>query len=474
MSFFWRNKNVPGIFILFSFLSTFCSSSVEAQNFDTIFNHQINSAFRQSKISGRARYFLMFTENQKNLSDYYANAIGLNLEYETGNFYGFRFNIAGSFVANFGSSDLSKPDELTHTYNRYEAGLFNQADLTQTQNFARIEKLNLSWNSKHWILTAGFQPLQTAFINPQDGRMEPTMAVGLTAKGRCGKRNMEWQFGWLGWISPRGTQHWYNIENSIGIFGQGKNPGGSPGNHRNNLSSSGIIYANFSKKIRNVKIEFSEQLATNIFNSTLLQLDYTYKTKNINWFAGVQGIQQFSVNHGGNVDPGKTYFSAGEQTWAYGARIGASVKKTQLSLNFTRITKDGRYLMPREWGRDPFFTFIQRERADGLADVDAVSLNYTQAILRSRLLIELAYGRYYLPPPTDTYRNKYGMPSYDHSKLQLNYSFGKALKGLSLSALFIYKSVLGPKPSDPKYIINRVNTGNYNFVLNYQFDHAFK
>lgn len=461
-------------FIWIFLISAFSMNAVNAQNFDTTSNHQLRSAFRQSNLSGRARYFLMFTDNEKNLTDYHANALGLNLEFETGNFYGFRLNVAGSYVANLGSSDLSKPDPLTHTYSRYEAGLFNQANLDQEQNFARLEKLNLSWSSRHWILTAGLHPLQTAFINPQDGRMETTMVGGLTAKGRCGKRNMNWQLGWLGWISPRGTQHWYSAENSIGIFGQGKNPDGQPGNYKNNSNSSGILYAEFSKKIKNLKISFTEQLVTDIFNSALLQLDYQYKTKNVNWQAAVMGIQQFSVNHGGNIDPDKTYFSPGQQTWAYGARIGAAIKKTELFLNYTRITKNGRYLMPREWGRDPFFTFIPRERADGLADADAVSINLKQELLKSRLSFELAYGRYYLPSPTETHKNKYGMPSYDHSKLQVNYSFAKALKGLSFSALLIYKSAIDTKPADPKFIINRVNTGNYNFVLNYQFHHAYK
>ncbi len=469
-----RNALTTFSFFAFFLILVFTSTEPAAQSFDTSRNYKIAEVLKQSEVSGRIRYFFMLTENEKDLTDYHAHAAGINLEYETGNYYGFRFNIAGSYVVNIEASDLSKPDSLTRTYNRYEAGLFNQADLRQRQNFGRVEKLNLSWSSRHWLVIAGLQPFQTAFINPQDGRMEPTVVGGLTAKGRCSKRNLDWQLSWLGWISPRGTQHWFRAENSIGIYGQGKNPGGGPADHLNHLSSSGIIYGSFSKQTKHVKFQITEQLVTNIFNTALLQLDYNFKAGLLKWMAGVQGLQQFSVNHGGNIDPEKAYFSAGQQSWAYSARLGISIKNTELFFNYTRITKNGCYLMPREWGRDPFYTFIQRERTEGIANMDAVSINFRQELLKSQLSLELAYGRYYLPAASDSRKNKYGMPSYDHSKLQVNYGFRKTLSGLQISTLLIYKKAIPEKPSDPKYSINKVDMANVNFVLNYQFAHAFK
>lgn len=49
----------------------------------------------------------------------------------------------------------------------------------------------------------------------------------------------------------------------------------------------------------------------------------------------------------------------GNNAVSFGARLGWKEKHQDISFNYTRITQLGRYLMPREWGRDPFFTFCR-------------------------------------------------------------------------------------------------------------------
>ncbi len=63
----------------------------------------ILSAFKKGSVNGHFRYFWMHTDNRKGLTDYYANAAGGGLRYETAKFHGFQLAIVGSI---FSTSDL--------------------------------------------------------------------------------------------------------------------------------------------------------------------------------------------------------------------------------------------------------------------------------------------------------------------------------------------------------------------------------
>src|SRR5688500_2695959 len=57
-------------------------------------------AFKKGQVHGHFRYYFMATDNTHGLSDYYANAIGGGIKYETAPFKGFQFGVSGSFVFN--------------------------------------------------------------------------------------------------------------------------------------------------------------------------------------------------------------------------------------------------------------------------------------------------------------------------------------------------------------------------------------
>lgn len=86
------------------------------------------SAFKKGHFNGHFRYFFMSTQNQKGLTDFYANAVGGGLRYETAKFHGFQFAVSGFYTYNIGSSDLGKTDSITGQPNRYEIALFDVED----------------------------------------------------------------------------------------------------------------------------------------------------------------------------------------------------------------------------------------------------------------------------------------------------------------------------------------------------------
>lgn len=427
-------------------------------------------AFKKGKIHGHFRYFFMATDNASGLTDYYANAAGGGIKYETAPFKKFQLGISGFFSFNIGSSDLSKPDAKTNQLNRYEIGLFDIEDPTNKKDIDRLEELYLKYYFKKSNLTFGKQLLNTPFINLQDGRMRPTEVEGLWAEiNEIKKTKLE--LGYLYGISPRSTVKWYKAGASVGVYPAGVNPDGSKSGYRDHLKSNGILMTGITHTFnKNIKLQLWDLYADNIFNSLLLQGDYQYPLNEKSaLILGVQLIRQDAVNDGGNEDATKTYFRKDGKAWAFGGKAGWKTDRWETTLNYTRITTHGRYLMPREWGRDPFFTFLPRERNEGLGDVHAAMGKVNYKIPSLRLTTSAALGHYSLPDVTNFALNKYGLPSYYQFNLDTRYRFAGLLEGLETQLLFVYKNKTGNSYENDRYVINKVDMSLWNVVINYQF-----
>ena len=91
--------------------------------------------------------------------------------------------------------------------------------------------------------------------------------------------------------------------------------------------------------------------AENVLNTAMLQADYTYEIKvGSTLLAAAQLIRQDAVNDVGNSNPSKTYFPKGQKAISFGVRMAWKNKAWETTINYNRITADGRYLVPREWG----------------------------------------------------------------------------------------------------------------------------
>lgn len=454
--------------VLFSLLS----HSVFAQHEpveDKKDSSSLLSVFRNGKTEGHFRYFFMATDNKKGLTDYYAHAAGGGLRYATAGFHGFRLGIGGFFIFNTGSSDLVKPDPSTQQVNRYEIGLFDIENPSNKNDIDRLEELYLSYSWKKNSVVLGKQIINTPFINPQDGRMRPTGVEGIWLKTKTGAVKID---GGLLWgISPRSTVRWFNIGQSIGIYPQGVNESGKPSDYKEHISSNfiGIIGISYPVSSR-LKIQLWEQLTQQVSNTILLQADQQFgENKEEHYYAAVQTIIQHSIKNGGNHDPAHTYMPKGNNAVSFGARLGWKEKHQDISFNYTRITQLGRYLMPREWGRDPFFTFLPRERNEGFGDLHAWMLQYKKQFGESGFQLYTGIGYYQLPDVLNTRLNKYGMPSFTQLNIELQYNFNGLLKGTQVQLLYVYKGQEGDSHNNDKYVINKVNASLFNLILNYRF-----
>jgi hypothetical protein len=360
---------------------------------------------------------------------------------------------------------MTKVDPFTNAVNRYEVSLFDIENPANKHDLDRLEELYLKYNFGKSHVIAGKQLINTPFINLQDGRMRPTEVGGLYGEIFLGKKN-KLEGGYLYEISPRGTVDWYGIGESMGIYSNGINIDGTKGNYGQNIESKGIYLVGYTHSLpKGHSIKVWNVYVDNVFNTSQIQWDI----KQGNLVAGIQYTEQHAVNFGGNEDPTKTYFNPSQMSRVFSTKLGWENNQWKTSLNYTRITGEGRYLMPREWGRDPFFTFMPRERNEGLGDVQAFVGKLSYATPNLPIKASLSYGLFKLPDVKQVALNKYGLPSYNQLNLDINYEFEGFLEGLEIQALYVHKSNQGETYENEKYIINKVNLSNYNLVLNFHF-----
>lgn len=432
---------------------------------------KLQDIFQKGKWNVQIRNYLMATDHQrKDLTDYYANALGGAFSYQTGTFKGFQAGFTGSFVYNTFSSDLGKPDSLTGQLNRYEIGLFDVQDPYQSL-IGRIDELYVSYQWNKSKITFGKQKLNTPWVNPQDGRMRPNFQEGLYVNFQEIQK-LRVELAWVYRFLVRSTENWLTIGQSIGQYPVGVTPDGVRSGYKNNLTSAGIGILGITYAIApTLQTQFWNYYTENIFNTSLWQMEISFPTKDSlsQWIAGLQGHYQVALNDGGNANPVLAYISKNQTNWAISSRIAWKNAKTQISLNYTRIGNQGRFLFPREWGKDAFYTFLPRERNEGFGDVNAFMLRWEQNFRKKGFKIDVGYGHYYLPNPQNTALNKYSFPSYNQINLNFVYTFKGALKGLQGQFLYVYKGKLSETDNNPRFEFSRANMSLYNFILNYSF-----
>lgn len=396
-------------------------------------------------------------------------AQGFGLGLHSGSYKGFSAGISAYYTLPLFTTPVFRPDPHTGQINRYESGLLDLTDSSKKYNLYRLEELYLDYAFSKSSVRVGNMKLQTPFFNPQDGRMSPTYESGVWIQMN------EWEKfsvtgGWIWSVSPRSTVSWYNPAASVGIYPVGVNMNGSKSQYYHNITgSTGVALLNLAYRISpSFSLSIWESLFENVMNTVYTEIRHKHKLKLAEFYSGLIYIHQDALNNGGNPDPNKTYMEKGARSNLLSAQAGIRNNKMDLSLNYTHITGDGRYLMPREWGRDMIYTFVQRERNEGLGLVHTFVIRGGY-MLAPGLKTGLALGYFSLPDVKNYRLNKYSLPSYYHICYELAYRIPKVLNRLELKALIAYKENAGNLYNNLKYVYNRVNLINLNFMLDYTF-----
>ncbi|SOE23478.1 hypothetical protein SAMN06298216_3866 [Spirosomataceae bacterium TFI 002] len=437
-------------------------SSAYAQADSTKYS-SVSDFMKKGTVSGSSRSYYMYTDNQKGLTDYHGLATGAGIAYQTPVLKGFSAGFSGYFIANLHSSDFEVLDEATQNPNRYELGLFDVTNPNGKKELTRLEELWVKYQKKNTQIMYGRYVPKNMFINGQDGRMRPTMVQGLSFATKIRKNDFEAQ--WITKMSPRSTVNWYKVADTFGIYPVGRNKDGSTSGYEGNTTTPGIlIVENTNRQIRNLKLTTGFISVPNVFQTYYVNPEIKLKK----WEFGLMTVAQHQLANGGSAEMVNSYSQESDKPFILSGQIAHKIGKQRFAINYTLISANGRFLMPREWGREPFYTFMPRERNEGAGNVNAISTNYNLAI-SSQFKLGASYGFFKLPNASDPVLNKYALPSYSQFNVQLDYVPQGVFKGLAFRALYVRKDGADSSIENPKFIFNKINLSIVNLILNYNF-----
>ena len=421
----------------------------------------------KGKFSGQWRTYYMGTLNKGTLKDYNALASGGTLKYQYQGIKNLELGVALYNSTNIGIQDLKSPDAQTGRLSRYEEGLFNRLDLSNDAVFL-LGELYVDYKLKQHQVTVGRMKINTPLVNPEDGRMIPTLVQGFWYKHIDAKQNTL-QLGFLNGIAPRSTGEFYGIGESIGTYNVGRNIYGRPAQYKGNTQSDYVILANADLRLtQDLCLGIWNQFVQNVYNS--LYLKPRFKVTDALQLEG-EWLHQNKVGDGGNEIDTLRYFNQNTSD-IFGLKLEYKLTNTAISLSYNRILPQGQFISPREWGREDLFSFQKRERSEGSADNHALVATYETSFsfIKNQAGINtiLSIGRHWKPAVTNAVLNKYAMPGYTQINLDMFFDF-RTLKHLKPELLLTTKLPHGNIPDDPNFYYNKVDIWHISAILNYNF-----
>jgi hypothetical protein len=396
------------------------------------------------------------------LSDHYANAIGAEIGYTTAYYHNFRLGVAGLFTYNTFSSAIDTKDPLTGKYPRLELELFDVENPANRADLDRLDELYLEYRSERLRAKVGRFSFQSPLINPQDGRMKPYTVQGINLQVPLHSTLLT--MAWFDRFSPRSTVNWYRASESIGIYPMGVDAEGARADYHHTFTRGVAVMGIQSQIDKRLHGEFwnfwIDNVSNNSYGRTILRINPQLR-------AGVEGLYQFRVGNGGNQEQLHAYFPDQKQ-WLAGAMLAYEPSHWHLSVNYLHIGSEGRFLFPREWGREQFFATLPRGRMEGLGKTDLLAVKARKEWSKT-LYAELAVSKAWIPDPTDFRYNKYGFDSYWGWVADLNYKpQHPAVKGLGFRLLYVGRTSPNSTLALPAMFYN-TNFHNFNFVTQFTF-----
>ncbi len=421
----------------------------------------------KGKLSGQWRTYFMSTFNKGDLKDFSALASGGKIKYQFPLNDKFELGAALYNSINLGIQDLTIPDATTGRLSRYEEGLFDRLDLENDAVFL-LGELYLKYSLPQHGFTLGRMMVNTPLINPQDGRMIPTLAQGFWYKYNLNTSNTL-QLGVLNQIAPRSTGEFFGIGESIGTYPVGRYVEGQASQYTGNTSSGYLVLLNADVKIsEQMKLNFWNTYVDNVSNTIYLKprLKLTNKID-----LELQWLHQNKIGNGGNAIDSLRYFNNNSSD-ILGTKLEYRNKKSKISLAYDRILPHGQFISPREWGREDLYSFQKRERSEGSADNHALVLyyntNFNLIDKKAEVQSILSIGRHWKPSVLDAVSNKYAIPEYTQINLDLFFKF-ETLKNLRPELLLVSKTANGDFPDNPNFYFNKTDMFHIDFILNYNF-----
>lgn len=457
-------KLILGAIILFAFS---LSSVSYGQSTSSDSTQSLTRFLKKGELSFHSKTSLMSTLNEERGNDFFTAGTTAGVSYTTPSIHGFQIKAGGYLSFRLAEYNLVDSETGKWTKNRYEKALYDINNPNNKYNLGVLDEVYLSYSHKKLSFKLGRQTYETPLLNKNYNRLRPNIFQGLSAKYQG--ESLTFSGAWFISEAIRGTMNTYTVANSYGVYGQGINPNGLRNNYYGNISSLGTGVFGVQYTTKNWKTQVWNYLGENVFNTTFVQSDYTLKSNKTEYLFGVQGFYQTALNQGGNADPALSYMVKGEQTYAIGGKFGVKfIQQHELSFNYLGIADKGRFLFPKEWGREQFYASQTTELFEGYGGVNAYVLRYNFTSLNKRHSSIVSAG-IIDQPSIDNFRlNKYALDNYYHFLVEHKYHFGNYLKGLSLRFIATYKKEMFEGTMTPTQKINKADMFSFNLLIDYK------
>lgn len=394
------------------------------------------SFLKEGHFKGHIRNHFMTTINSHELTDYYTNATGGALKYETGKIYGFYGGVEGIFTYGTIKDNVLKEDPITGKISKWELELYDYTRPGEERDLDRLQELYIGYSFKNSYIEYGKVDINKGpLFLKRDSRMKPFAYRGFWGQIKeIPETNI--YTGFINGVSPRGVTEWYSINEAIGINNNGFEPDGSKADYHGFSETKGIaVLGAENESFKNFTFKFWDFWMHNMNNTLWFQIDY----KDESYFAGAQYV--FQHNTGQNeLAYNERYFQPDQTANVISLNAGKKIKDHHFSFSYLHAFGTGRFLYPRELGREDFYVSQPRSWIDGFGDLDVYMLRYKWKIKPLKDLLFDWRLSYTETAGIDNYEfNKYGLPSFYQSTILLRHKCKNKLEGLKFSLLYLYK-----------------------------------
>ncbi len=423
---------------------------------------RLKDIFTNAHFHGHFRNYFMSTHNQGDLQDYYTNATGGAVGFTTGIYKGFEIGVKGIFTYKTFGNDLGSEDPIAGKNSKWEYELYDVLNQGNFRDLDRLEELFLRYRFGNSYVSIGkIETEYTPLLNHSDGRMKPFAHRGGWAHLNFNPQHQV-NIGWLNGVSPRATTEWFSFEEGIGLFYNGYQPNGELAEYHEQYTTSGIGIANYNFQKNNFSFKFYDLYIDKLINTVWAEAGIDINSFNL----GVQYVYQTPMNFNEELHYENRYVQPNENGQVLSSQLGWKNEKLNIALAYTHAFDSGRFLFPKELGRDNFFTSIPRSRLEGLGDVNVYTLKGEYLpVPQIHLGVELQQIK---GSKANVHQyNKYNVDESFQVNTHIQYQVHGFLEGLSFDLLWVYRE--NQNYMDAQSIFNKSNFNQLNFVTNFNF-----
>lgn len=424
--------------------------------------------FLKGEHHGHLRSSSMTTINNGVLEDYFTSAIGGALAYQTAVFYGFQFGVKGIYSYRLFGSDLLKTDSVSGKQAKWESELYDINRPGEYLDLDRLEELYIAYHFGTSLIRYGKIDINTSpLLLRRDGRMKPFVYRGLWAEIQE-FQNQEITIAWINGVSPRGMTDWFSINEAVGLLNNGFQYNGEKAQYHKAVQSNGIVIGQYAIQTGAIKTQLWNYYFHEMMNITWFQSDI----KKENWFAGLQYAHQFSDATQNQLNYAERIYQPDETANVFAAQFGiirATNPHTEhlISIAALRALNTGRFIFPRELGRENFYVSQPRSWLDGFGNTNMIQIRHT--VQKNQLKIDSRIVYVDNPGLLDSEFNKYKREDYIQFTFLTNYEFDEFLEGLDLTLLYVGRNSKGIADVPLKSQFYQTNFHHLNLILNIHF-----